>query len=57
MLTATEAAEIAIEAGLGIGDAVSLRLLADDRETARAIAARFAASANDNQSGTLRRSA
>lgn len=44
MLTPTEAADIAAEAGLGIADAAALLRLADDVDTARTIARKFAGS-------------
>ncbi len=43
-LTPDEAAKIAKGAGLGIGEAVALRALADDVETAERIASTFAVS-------------
>ena len=42
MLTADQAAEIAARHGLTLGDAASLRALADDPDEADRIAARFA---------------
>ena len=43
VLTADEVSDIARAAGLGMADAVALRALADDTETATRIAAKFAA--------------
>jgi hypothetical protein len=53
VLTADEAAAIAREQGLTLSDAVALRQLADDPDTARQLAATF--SADDTEAAILAR--
>lgn len=53
MISSDEAARVAREAGLTLGDAAALRALADDVPAAERIAARFGASAGDDDERQL----